>query len=129
ALGRRGRHRLEERGPELNTVSAVVDPGATRLDELAGRDHRRMTKDGDQVALAARLDPQHAEPVVLVVERDALYQASQGLGRSACVGLLHYGGDLILSATCRACEVRHRPAHLGSHLWPPIQGRCPATPS
>src|ERR1700739_2560869 len=27
ALGRRGRHRLEERSPELNTVSAVVDPG------------------------------------------------------------------------------------------------------
>jgi hypothetical protein len=129
ALGRRGRHRLEERSPELNTVSAVVDPGAARLDELAGRDHRGMAKDGDQVALAARLDPQHAEPVLLVVERDALYQASQGLGRGICAGSLHYGGDLILSATCRACEPRHRPVPLGSRLWPPIQGRPLATPS
>jgi len=84
--------RLEERSPELNTVSAVVDPGAARLDELAGRDHRGMAKDGDQVALAARLDPQHAEPVLLVVERDALYQASQDLGRCPCAGWLPHRG-------------------------------------
>ena len=88
-----------------------------------------MAKDGDQVALAARLDPQHAEPVLLVVECDALYQASQSLGRGICAGWQHHGGDLILSATCRACEPRHRPVPLGSRLWPPIQGRPLATPS
>ena len=47
--------------------------------------------------MTTRLDPQHAEPVLRIVERHALYQASQGLGRSACVGWLHHGGDLILS--------------------------------
>src|SRR6267142_1243571 len=67
---RRWRCGLEERGLELDAVGAVVDPVAARLDELAGRDHRRVAEDGDQVALAARLDPQHAEPILLVVERD-----------------------------------------------------------
>jgi len=42
------------------------------LDELAGRDHRRVTKNRDQVALAAGFDAQHAEAVLLVVESDAL---------------------------------------------------------
>ena len=49
-----------------------------------------MAKDGDQVALAARLDPQHAEPVLLVMERDVLYQASQGLGRGIYAGWQHH---------------------------------------
>src|SRR6516165_6356926 len=129
-----GRNQAARSGPATpwplgNTVSAVVDPGTARLDELAGRDHRGMAKDRDQVALAARLDPQHAVLVLLVVERDALYQASQGLGRGIFAGWQHHGGDLILSATCRACEPRHRPVPLGSRLWPPIQGRPLATPS
>jgi hypothetical protein len=42
------------------------------LDELAGRNHRRVTQNGDQVALATGFNAQHAEPVLLVVERDAL---------------------------------------------------------
>jgi len=45
------------------------------LDELAGRDHRRVTEDGDQVALAAGFDAQHAEAVLFVVEGDALDEA------------------------------------------------------
>ena len=53
------------------------------LDELAGRDHRGVADDGDQVALAARLDPQHAEAVLGVVEGDPLDQPGQGLGRWA----------------------------------------------
>ena len=40
-----------------------------------------MADHGDQVALAARLDPQHAEAVLGVVEGDPLDQAGQGLGR------------------------------------------------
>jgi hypothetical protein len=32
---------LEERGLELDTVGAVVDPGSARLDELASRSSRR----------------------------------------------------------------------------------------
>jgi len=33
---------------------------------------RRVTEDGDQLALAAGFDPEHAEPVLFVVEGDAL---------------------------------------------------------
>src|SRR6516165_12537145 len=77
----RGRHlrwccSLEERGSELNAMRAVVDPAPAGLDELAGRNHRRVAEDGDQIALTTRLYPQYAEPVFLIVERDALYQAS-----------------------------------------------------
>src|SRR5260221_39055 len=59
---RRWRCGLEERGSELDAVRAIVDPGSARLDELAGRDHRRVTEDSDQVALPAGFDAQHAEP-------------------------------------------------------------------
>jgi hypothetical protein len=72
ALGRRRWCRLEERSSELDAVGAVVDPDSARLDELTGRDHRSMTENGDQVALAAGFDAQDAEPVLFVVEGDAL---------------------------------------------------------
>ena len=83
-LDRRRRRRLEERGSELDAVGAVVDPGPARLDELAGRDHRGVAEDGDQVALAAGLDPQHAEPVLVVVEGDALDQTGQDFRTGLC---------------------------------------------
>ena len=76
-LDRRRRRRLEERRPELDAVGAIVDPASARLHELAGRDHRRMAKDGDQVALTAGFDPQNAKPVLFVVEGDALDQTGQ----------------------------------------------------
>jgi hypothetical protein len=62
------------RNEALNWTPSVrsVDPGSARLDELAGRDHRSVAEDGDQVALAAGFDPQHAEAVLVVVEGDAL---------------------------------------------------------
>src|ERR1700719_492358 len=67
-----------------------------RLDELAGGNHRRVVENGDQIALTPRLYPQYAEPVLLVVEGDALHQATEDLGRCACAGSLPHGGDLIL---------------------------------
>jgi hypothetical protein len=39
-----------------------------------------VTEDGDQVALAASFDAQHAEAVLFVVERDVLDEAGQDLG-------------------------------------------------
>src|SRR6266550_4680197 len=60
---------------------------------VAGRDHRRVAKDSDQIALTASFYPQHAEPVLLVVERDALYQTSQDLARCPCAGWLPHGGS------------------------------------
>jgi hypothetical protein len=55
-------------------VCAVVDPAPSRLNELAGRDHRRVTEDGDQVA-AASFDAHHSEPVFFVMEGGALDEA------------------------------------------------------
>jgi hypothetical protein len=55
-------------------VRAVVDPASGRLDELAGGDHRSMPDKGDQVAMAARFDPEHTKAIVGVVECDAIDQ-------------------------------------------------------
>jgi hypothetical protein len=79
-LGRRRCCGLEERGSELDAVGAVVDPVPAGLDELAGRDHRRVAENRDQVALAAGFDAQHAEAVLFVVEGDALDEAHEDLG-------------------------------------------------
>ena len=65
-------------------MRAVVDPESAGLNELTGRDHRRMTDDGDQVSLAPGLDAQHAKAVLRVVEGHAVDQAGQDLGRGAC---------------------------------------------
>src|SRR5271170_3402446 len=53
--------------------------------------------------------------------------ATMSGGRN-CWALPH-DGDLILIATCRACEPRHLPVQLGSRLSPPIQAQPPARPS
>jgi hypothetical protein len=49
------------------------------LDELAGADRGGGPDDGEQLALAADLDPEHAEAVLGVVVGDPLDQAGQGL--------------------------------------------------
>ena len=79
ALERGRRGGAQEGGLELQAVGAVVDPGAAGLDELAGADRGGGADHGDQLALAADLDPQHAEAVLGVVEGDPLDQAGQGL--------------------------------------------------
>src|SRR5207248_5565324 len=90
ALNRRRRRELEERGLELHAVDAVVHPGSARLDKLAGRNGRSMAEHGDQLPLAARLDAQHAKPVLVVVERDPLDEAGQDLcGRTWRRSLSH----------------------------------------
>jgi hypothetical protein len=58
-------------------MRAVVHPGAAGLDELAGTNGSRSTHHGHQLALAADLDPEHAEAVLGVVEGDPLHQAGQ----------------------------------------------------
>ena len=81
ALDRRGRRRLQEVGPELQAVRAIVGPGADGLDPFPGRDHRGVTDDGDEVALPTRLETQHAEAALLVVERHPLDEPGEVLGR------------------------------------------------
>ena len=76
-LNRRWRGSLEKRGLELDTVSAVVDPASARLDQLAGRDRGRVPENRDEFALPTGFDTQDAEPVLVVVEGDALDQTGQ----------------------------------------------------
>jgi hypothetical protein len=63
-LNRRWRCGLKERGSELDSMVAVVAPGSTRLNELAGRDHRGVAENRDQVALSASFDAEDAEAVL-----------------------------------------------------------------
>src|SRR5207245_559836 len=79
AFGRRRRRGAHEAGLELLAVSAVVDPFARRGDPFAGGDHRGVADDGDQVAVAARLDAENAEAALGVVERDAFDKTRQNL--------------------------------------------------
>jgi hypothetical protein len=84
--------RFDPERPELDAMRAVVDPRPARLDELAGRDHRRMADEGDEIALAAGFDTQNAEPVLGVVECDPVDQPSQDLGRGARPRRLRHPG-------------------------------------
>jgi hypothetical protein len=93
ALDRCRRRSLEERGFELDAVRAVVDPGPARLDELAGGDHRGMPDQGDEIALTACFDSQHAEAVVGVVEGDTVDQSRQNLRRAHRRYLRHSRDD------------------------------------
>ena len=54
-LDRRWCRSLQERSSELDAMRAVGNPVPACMDELAGRDHRRATKDGNQVRLARAL--------------------------------------------------------------------------
>ena len=78
--GRRGR--FQEGSLELQPMLAVVDPDARGLDELAGADRGGGTDHGDQIALPADLDPQHAKAGLGAVEGHPLDQAGQSLALS-----------------------------------------------
>ena len=83
-----------------------------------------VAENGDQIALIPRLHPQHAEPVLLVVEGDALHQATEDLGRCAWLAAPWWRFDP--SATDHACEPRHRSVRLGSGLLGLSQWECSA---
>src|SRR5215469_11727250 len=89
-LNRRWRGSLEKCGSELDTVGAVVDPGAARPHELAGRDHRGVADNRDQVALPARFDTEDAEAVLGIMEGEALDETGQELGWRCRFGDLHH---------------------------------------
>ena len=79
ALGRRRRRAAQEVRLELVAVGPVVDPLSRCGEPLPGRDRGGAADDGDQVTMAPRLDPEHAEPVVRVVVADVLDQPGQDL--------------------------------------------------
>ena len=98
---------LEEGRAELLAVGAVVHPGTAHLDELAGADHRRVADHGDQVSLAARLDSQHAEPVLRVVERHPLHESCQRFGRRSLGDIRHSARTLPRTRHCCALLTSH----------------------
>ena len=71
---------FEEIRLELQPMGAVIDPDTTDLHPLAGRDRGGVGGHRHQIA-AARLHPQDAEAIVLVVERHPLHQSGEGLDR------------------------------------------------
>jgi hypothetical protein len=60
-------------------MGAVIGPFARCGDPLAGRDYWGMPDHRDEISVAACLDPQNAETVLLVVEGDALDETRQHL--------------------------------------------------
>ena len=115
-LDRRWRRSLQERGFELDAVGAVVDPASACLDELAGRDNRGMTDEGDEIALAAGFDTQNAEAVLGVVERDAVDQPRQELGRSARPGWLYHRDKMNAEIRSRYQDRASSPMLVGANL-------------
>ena len=78
-LSTRGRGGRQHLGLELQAVLAVGEPDAGGGDPLACADGRRVSDEGDEVALAARLHLQDGKAGLGVVERDALDRARQRL--------------------------------------------------
>ncbi|MCW2317610.1 hypothetical protein M2322_003174 [Rhodoblastus acidophilus] len=85
SLGRRRSRRFQEFGLELQPVRPVREPNADGVNELAGRYRGDMANDRHQVAMAARLDLQDSEAVVLVVEGNAFDGADKRVLRRRCI--------------------------------------------
>ena len=64
---------------ELLAVGAIVDPFTRSRDPLAGRNRSGLADNRNQFAMTSCLDPQNAEAVLVIVERDALDQTGQNL--------------------------------------------------
>ena len=70
----------------MQTVGTVIGPAAAGLHEFAGRNQRRVADDGDRLAAAARLDPQHAEAGLRAVEHDPFDEPGENLAVLARLG-------------------------------------------
>jgi hypothetical protein len=57
----------------------VVDPVARGSDPFSGGDRGGVADDSDQVSMSARLDPENAEAILSVVERDTFDKACQNV--------------------------------------------------
>ena len=71
---------------ELLAMGAIVEPFARGGDPFTGGDRCGVADDRHEVAIAARLDAQHAEAILGIVEGHALDDAGQhflccGMGR------------------------------------------------
>jgi hypothetical protein len=77
AFDRRGLRGLEEPGPELLTMSAVVYPVPGCGDPLAGGYCGGMPDHGNQLAMTLRLDPDDTKAILGVLVGHALNQPRQ----------------------------------------------------
>ena len=79
AFERGGRNDPQVIGLELQAMGLVVDPPAEGFDEFAGGDGGSSAHDGEEIALALDLHPQHTEAALLAMEGDALDGAREAL--------------------------------------------------
>ena len=75
-----------------------------------------MSDDGDEIALATSFDTQNAEAVLGVVERDAVDQPSQDLGRGARPGWLYHRGKMNAEIRSRYQDRASSPMPVGANL-------------
>ena len=62
-------------------MGAIVLPNAARRHPFTSRNRRRVSDNGEKVLVAPRFNPQNAEAVLLVVERDPLHKPGKNLTR------------------------------------------------
>jgi hypothetical protein len=72
-----GRGGLEEPGLELLAMGVVVGPVTGGRNPLTGGNHGGVANDRNEIAVAARLDPNHAKPVVGILVGNALDQPGE----------------------------------------------------
>jgi len=89
-------------------MGAVIDPFARCGDPLAGRDHWGMPDQRDQFAVAACLDPQNTETVLLIVVGDALGEARQHFLGRWLRPRLHVDCRVICFASAGVCNGKAR---------------------
>ena len=75
-----------------------------------------MANEGDEIALAAGFDTPNAEAILGVVERDAVDQPSQDLGRGARPGWLYHRGKMNAEIRSRYQDRASSPMPVGANL-------------
>ena len=73
--GRGGR--AHEARPELLAMGVIVNPVARGSDPFSGSDRGGVADDRDQIAVSTRFDPENAEAILSVVERDTFHKTRQ----------------------------------------------------
>src|ERR1700737_1953878 len=84
-------------------MGAVIDPFARCGNPLTGTDHCGMPDRRDEFAVAAGLDPQNAETVLLIVVRDALDESRQHF-RGGWVWLRFHNNCRVICFACAEAQ-------------------------
>ena len=99
SFGRVGRHGLEHRGFQLQSVFPIPDPRSFGGQPFAGIGRRQGADDGDQIAVSADFHLEDRKAAFFVEVRNAINQARELVGglRRICRGHGHAKVELLLS--------------------------------